>query len=659
MKYKFLFVSILFCLIARSQEANYHKELKYLQDNGLEPSEYIINKFGDKSLILLGEDHVVKNNLNFVAQIIPKLYKAGVYNIGMEFGAYEKQKELDNLILGENFDAQVSRDLMFFYNVGWPYQEYQDILKAAWAFNNTLPENSKKFRIVNISYQYDWTAYNGSREDMSGVFHKGEVNQFRKEVIINEILEKGEKGLILCGLPHAFTKYSQGVKDAKGNCTYRSVSLGNLLLDKYKDQVFSIFLHGPIYNFPNESPFFLSPANGEIENVFKLMSNEPLGFDLGKSPIGKLKEDSWFSNCYNDFTIGDLFDGYIFLVPFQKMEDCTIDEDFFKNKSWNEIKKQIPDPYWHKPYDTKKQYWEATIAKIKLKERYKDITRIPNLTVTYGKVDRVKNFQSNYVDSRNIDVWLPPNYNDSERCAVLYMHDGQMLFDSTRTWNNQEWKVDETIARLIFDGKIRNTIVVGVWNNGAYRHSEYFPQKPISYLDRELKGNLIKTDLKRKQQADNYLKFLVEELKPYIDKNYSTHTNVQNTFIAGSSMGGLISMYAMSEYPDVYGGAACLSTHWVGDVNVKGDKIPLAFNQYLINNLPEPKNHKFYFDYGTVGLDSLYKPYQTIIDKTMSKKGYTTKNWITKEFKGDDHSEASWSRRLYIPLEFLLANNNN
>lgn len=234
-----------------------------------------------------------------------------------------------------------------------------------------------------------------------------------------------------------------------------------------------------------------------------------------------------------------------------------------------------------------------------------------------------------------------------------------MLFDSTRTWNNQEWKVDETIARLIFDGKIRNTIVVGVWNNGAYRHSEYFPQKPINYLDRELKDNLIKTDLKGKQQADNYLKFLVEELKPYIDKNYSTHTNMQNTFIAGSSMGGLISMYAISEFPDVYGGAACISTHWVGDVNVKGDKIPLAFNQYLINNLPEPKNHKFYFDYGTVGLDSLYKPYQTKIDKIMNKKGYTTKNWITKEFKGDDHSEASWSRRLYIPIEFLLANNNN
>lgn len=659
MKYKLLFISILFYINAHSQESNYLKEIEYLQDKGLEPSEYIINKFSEKSLILLGEDHTVKNNLDFIAQIIPKLYQAGVHNIGMEFGAYEKQEALDNLISGNNFNTQISRDLMFFYNVGWPYQEYQNILKAAWSFNQTLPKNSKKFRIVNISYQYDWTAYNGSRDDMSGVFHKGEVNQFRKEVIINEILDKGEKGLILCGLPHAFTNFSQGIKDDNGDCTYKKASIGNLLLENYRDEVFSIFLHGPIYNFPNKSPFFLSPANGEIENVFKLMSNKPLGFDLGNSPIGKLKEDSWFSNCYEDFTLGDLFDGYIFLVPFDKMEDCTIDKDFFKNKTWDEIKKQIPDPYWHEPYDTKKQYWEATIAKVNLKERYKHITSIPNLTIPYGKIERVKKFQSEYIESRNVDIWLPPNYNKSNRYAVLYMHDGQMLFDSTSTWNGQEWKVDEIMAKLMFEGKIKNTIVVGIWNNGAYRHSEYFPQKPINYLDKELKDKLIKTDLKGLQQADNYLKFLVKELKPYIDKNYSTHKDKENTFVAGSSMGGLISMYAISEYPNVFSGAACISTHWVGDVNIEGDKIPLAFNQYLKNNLPSPKDHKIYFDYGTKGLDSLYKPYQTIIDKTMRNKSYTTSNWITKEFKGHDHSELSWSKRFYIPLMFLLGINND
>ena len=653
-KYSLFFIILFFNLTGYTQTSNYGSEKKYLLEHGKAPIEYLINKFNQYDILLLGEDHTVKNNLDFVAQIIPKLYEAEVYNIGMEFGAYEKQNKLDALIMGDNYDAQTARDLMFFYNVGWPYQEYQNIIKAAWDFNQTLPKNAKKFRIVNISYHYNWTAYT-TREDMSDVFHKGEVNQFRKKVIINEILDKNEKGLILCGLPHAFTKFSQGEKDGEGNCTFRNFSIGNLLLEEYKDKVFSIYLHGPIYNFPNQSPFFISPANGEIENIFKLIDNEPLGFDLLDNPMGKLRDNSWFSNCYEDFTIGQLFDGYLFLVPFNKMEDCSIDEEFFKGRTWEEIKKQIPDPYWHEPFDTKQQYWEYTIAKVNLKERYKDITNIPNLTLDYGKINRLANFQSKFVDSRNVDVWLPPNYNKTKKYSVLYMHDGQMLFDATNTWNNQEWRVDEIVSKLIFEGKIKDIIVVGIWNNGSYRHSEYFPQKPINYLDLELKEHLVKTDLNGEAQADNYLKFLVEELKPYIDSNYSTLANKENTFIAGSSMGGLISMYAICEYPKVFSGAACISTHWVGDVNIKGDNIPLAFNEYLKHNLPSSKTHKIYFDYGTVGLDSLYKPYQLLVDKTMKSKGFTSTNWITQEFKGKDHSEASWSERFYIPLEFLLS----
>ena len=207
--------------------------------------------------------------------------------------------------------------------------------------------------------------------------------------------------------------------------------------------------------------------------------------------------------------------------------------------------------------------------------------------------------------------------------------------------------------QLLEVGEIRNSIVVGIWNT-EFRHSEYFPQKPIEFLDHETKSLLIETDLKGKAQADNYLKFIVQELKPYIDSNYSTLADKENTFIAGSSMGGLISMYAICEYPEIFEGAACLSTHWVGDVNIKGDKIPLAFNTYLSKNLPSFKDHKIYFDYGTVGLDRLYKKPQWRIDKIMEKKGYSKKNWVTKEFKGKEHSEEAWSERLHIPLTFLL-----
>jgi predicted alpha/beta superfamily hydrolase len=273
--------------------------------------------------------------------------------------------------------------------------------------------------------------------------------------------------------------------------------------------------------------------------------------------------------------------------------------------------------------------------------------------VSSGKLVRYKVLHSRYAQPRNVDIWLPENYDKSKRYAVLYMHDGQMLFDSTTTWNGQEWQVDEHMSNLLNRKVIRNCIVVGIWNNGKYRHTEYFPQKALEYLPPAVKDSLTRQLLDGKPQADNYLRFLVKELKPFVDSVFTTIPDKENTFIAGSSMGGLISMYALCEYPEVFGGAACLSTHWIGNFQ-KNDEIPAAFAQYIKTSLPPAVDHKFYFDYGTVGLDSLYKPYQLKINSILATKGYTTKSWKTKEFKGADHSEKSWNKRLDIPLLFLL-----
>ncbi len=283
--------------------------------------------------------------------------------------------------------------------------------------------------------------------------------------------------------------------------------------------------------------------------------------------------------------------------------------------------------------------------------------------VACGSIKLIENFKSKYVVPRNVDIWLPPGYSAAKKYAVLYMHDGQMLFDSTTTWNHQAWNVDETICKLMAKGQIRNTIVVGIWNT-TLRHPEYFPQKAfysMSTADQQKilaigadKGTPL---LGKGPISDNYLKFIVKELKPYIDSHYSTLKNQQNTFIAGSSMGGLISMYAIFEYPNVFGGAACLSTHWPGSFTTIDNPIPGSFLQYLKTHLPSPKNHKIYFDYGSKTLDAMYKPYQLQADSILNNAGYNQHNWLTREFPGDDHSEGSWSRRLGIPLLFLLKSN--
>ena len=282
-------------------------------------------------------------------------------------------------------------------------------------------------------------------------------------------------------------------------------------------------------------------------------------------------------------------------------------------------------------------------------------------TPTTGTIKRVEKFASKYVDARNVDIWLPDGYNTQQQYAVLYMHDGQMLFDAAQAWNKQEWGIDEILGNLIKEKKIRNCIVVGVWNSDKKRHIDYFPQKPFETIpiakQNELylmKRNTGVPIFSGKIQSDNYLKFLVKELKPYIDSNFSTLKDQQNTFIAGSSMGGLISLYAICEYPAVFGGAACLSTHWPGIFTTENNPVPAAFLQYLQTHLPAPGTHKFYFDYGSATFDSMYKPFQLQADDIMHSKGYTDRNWLSKEFVGDDHSEVSWRKRFNIPAVFLL-----
>ncbi len=287
--------------------------------------------------------------------------------------------------------------------------------------------------------------------------------------------------------------------------------------------------------------------------------------------------------------------------------------------------------------------------------------RAQETQVSSGKIICLKNFTSEYIAARNVEIWLPEGYSKHKKYAVLYMHDGQMLFDSTHNWAHKEWGVDETIGSLIQQKLIRNCIVVGIWNSGMQRHDDYFPQKPFESLSQYQQDTIYRTKrfkstaiFSGKIQSDNYLKFIVKELKPYIDSAFSVNSNRSNTFIAGSSMGGLISMYAICEYPNIFGGAACLSTHWPGIFTNENNPIPDAFFNYLANNLPDPKHHQLYFDYGTSTLDTLYAEHQKRVNNIVLKKGYSKSSFMSKVFDGDGHAEEFWAKRLFIPMTFLL-----
>jgi predicted alpha/beta superfamily hydrolase len=271
---------------------------------------------------------------------------------------------------------------------------------------------------------------------------------------------------------------------------------------------------------------------------------------------------------------------------------------------------------------------------------------LPDTAPLPGTLVRHPDFPSLRVASRNVDVWLPPGYEaGGRRFPVIYMHDGQNLFDPRTSFTGVDWGVAQAVERLMAQDRVQGAILVGVWNT-PQRVPEYMPRKPFASsrwalaTARHEQGEL--------PLSDDYLRFLVEELKPYVDAYYRTRPGVEDTFIMGSSMGGLISIYAVCEYPEVFGGAGCLSTAWSV---VRKPMIP-----YLRATLPRPGVHKVYFDRGTEALDASYASYQRQVDQVMREVGYREgEDWMTQVFAGADHSERAWRERVHIPLEFLLS----
>jgi len=268
---------------------------------------------------------------------------------------------------------------------------------------------------------------------------------------------------------------------------------------------------------------------------------------------------------------------------------------------------------------------------------------------------------------RQVWVWLPPGYDRerNRRHRVLYMHDGQNLFDSRTAFGGVPWGVDEALAALAALGDVPPTIIVGVANT-AQRWYEYAPEAALRALPADVRAvadaeyPLAGADL----AGDAYVRFIADELKPQIDKQFRTLGSRADTFVAGSSMGGLASLYALCRRPEVFGGAACFSTHWpvtriAGVHDNPGSPPMIALSAAVLGwfdaNLPRAGAHRLYFDHGTQGLDRLYAPYQSRMDAIGAGKGYRAgSDWLSRSVVGAEHNEAAWNARLPEALRFLL-----
>ena len=244
-----------------------------------------------------------------------------------------------------------------------------------------------------------------------------------------------------------------------------------------------------------------------------------------------------------------------------------------------------------------------------------------------GEVKYHRSFQGKELLPRDIIVWLPPSYEKEKlkRYPVLYAHDGQNLFDPSTSSFGVDWQLDETADSLIKQGKIKEIIIVGIYNTRE-RRQEYYTG----------------------DTGESYMKFIVKELKPFIDKTYRTLSDRGNTASMGSSAGGLVSFMLVWKYNDVFSKAACISPAFF----IRG----LDYITPVLDDKEKRNDIKIYIDCGGVGLDSLLLVGAEKMLSALKEKGYKKGKDYTRFFdKTGEHNEQNWARRLWRPLEFFYS----
>jgi predicted alpha/beta superfamily hydrolase len=235
-------------------------------------------------------------------------------------------------------------------------------------------------------------------------------------------------------------------------------------------------------------------------------------------------------------------------------------------------------------------------------------------------------------NARDLVVYLPPGYDDqpSRHYPVLYLHDGQNLFDpSTSFIPGMDWHVGQTADQFINVGTVEPLIIVGIYNTGKARIREYTPTRVP-----KLGGG----------RADRYAKFLILELKPFIEREYRTLSGSEKTGIGGSSLGGLVSLYLGLRLPNVFGKLAALSPS-------------VWWNQHVMHRFaaaadvrPRPN---IWLDIGTREGPRIVQDVEQFRDVLLQKGWQLGKDLHYERVEGGEHNEAAWAQRVGPFLQFL------
>jgi hypothetical protein len=335
------------------RKADLDKLVAYASSARRSPVEEVIRSFDAHDVVFLGEYNWIREHAELVKSLLPALHAAGVRSLGFEFALAENQAEIDALLAAPAWDEAAARRILFQWKVIWGFQEYLDVVRAAWDLNRGLPAGTQPLRIVGLGVRQNWELVKSEKdaenaEVLQKVLAAGIPDEYMAQVIQREFLDRGVKALVYCSLQHAFTRYrtTEYEKTMKDKGFTETRRAGNILYDRVGSRVATLALHAP---WPDSyaRTGLAFPADGAIDSLLLALPQElrAAGWDTAGTPIGSLGITSGgYATGHKNLTLADFCDGYIATGPITTLHAATAVADFVPADQSDYAARNFPGP---------------------------------------------------------------------------------------------------------------------------------------------------------------------------------------------------------------------------------------------------------------------------------------------------------------------------
>ena len=317
------------------------------------PADYVLACFDRHDIVFLGEFYKIRQNVQLVATLVPRLAAAGIRSLAVEYALSDSQADIDALLAAPSWQEARARAILIDWIPTWGYQEYIDIFRAAWEVNRGLLGGAPRFRIVGLNVRQNWELLKTDRDardpaTVRRILAFGIPDAHMAEVILRELAADGGKSLVFCGTQHAFTRfrsreYEKSASEMKLSETRRA---GNIVFDRIGGRAFTVLLHAP---WPDRSARggLAWPAGGLIDALIEKLpaDGREAGWDTAGTPIGAVAVTSAsYLSGYRSLALSDLCDGYVIQGPLADYRAVTPIADFVPADKAEQAVRNFPGP---------------------------------------------------------------------------------------------------------------------------------------------------------------------------------------------------------------------------------------------------------------------------------------------------------------------------